>query len=147
MKIVNASINLETKSEFDIIDLTERIKNFVQESRIKNGFLNVQTLHTTATVLVNEKEPLLLEDFKNHLEKLSPKDINYHHDNFEKRTVNVCQDECANGCSHCRAIHLPVNVCLNIVDGQLQLGPWQSVLFIELDRARKRQIQLQIIGE
>lgn len=147
MKIINTSINLDTKGEFDIIDLTERSKNFVQKSRVKNGFLNIQTLHTTAAVFVNEKEPLLMEDFKKHLEKLSPKNLNYQHDDFQKRTVNVCPDECANGRSHCRAIHLPLNVCLNIIGGQLQLGSWQSILFIELDRARKRQVQLQIIGE
>jgi thiamine phosphate synthase YjbQ (UPF0047 family) len=98
-------------------------------------------------VFVNVNEPELLKDFKNHLEKISPETEKYCHDNFEIRTVNMCEDECQNGHSHCKALHLPVNVCLNIVDKKIQLGQWQSILFIELDHSRKRQIQLQIIGE
>jgi len=140
-------ISLETKEEFDIIDLTDEIKHFVQKSQIKDGFVNIQTLHTTAALLLNEKEPLLFKDFRNHLEKLAPKNAKYNHDNFEERTVNLCDDECANGRSHCRAIHLPVNICLNLIAGEIQLGTWQRILFIELDRARKRRVQVQIAGE
>jgi secondary thiamine-phosphate synthase enzyme len=147
MKILNMTIPLETKGEFDIIDLTDKVKNFVEQSKIKDGLVNIQTLHTTATVLVNENEPELLKDFKEHLEKLAPKNNKYYHDNFNVRTVNVCEDECANGRSHCRAINLPVNVCLNLIYGKLQLGTWQRILFIELDHARKRKVEVQIIGE
>ncbi len=143
----NIIIPLETKREFDIIDLTDKVKKFVQESNIKDGLVNIQTLHTTATIFVNEKEPLLTEDFKRHLEKLSPKTLNYQHDNFSKRTVNMCDDECANGRSHCRAINMPTNVCLNLISHKLQLGTWQRILFIELDRARKRRVQIQVMGE
>jgi len=137
---------LETKRELDIIDITDKVKNFVQESKIENGFVNIQTLHTTATIFVNENEPELLRDFKKHLEKLAPKDNKYHHDNFDIRTVNMCEDECANGHAHCKALRLPTNVCLNIKDGKIQFGPWQSIMFIELDHARKRKVGLQVIG-
>lgn len=147
MRTANTTIALESKDEFDIIDITDKVKRFVESSQIENGLVNIQTLHTTATIFVNEKEPLLLEDFKRHLENLSPRTLNYKHDNLSERTVNVCEDECANGRSHCKAINLPVNICLNLISGQLQLGTWQRILFVELDRPRKRQVQIQIIGE
>ena len=147
MKIKNQTISISTNKEFDIIDITDRIKEIIQQSEIQNGLINIQTLHTTATFLLNEKEPLLLQDIKNHLVKLSPKDLDYNHDDFTRRTVNMCNDECANGYAHCRAIHFPVNICLNVVSGQLQLGQWQRIMFIELDRARKRNIQAQVMGE
>jgi secondary thiamine-phosphate synthase enzyme len=147
MTVRNTTITLKTKREFDVIDLTEKVKDFAENSGIKNGLVNVQTLHTTATVFVNENEPLLIEDFKSHLEKLAPKNQKYNHDDFLRRRVNMCEDECANGRSHCRAINMPTNVCLNLISGKLQLGAWQKILFIELDRPRERQVQIQIMGE
>ncbi|HBT80619.1 MAG TPA: secondary thiamine-phosphate synthase enzyme, partial [Candidatus Yanofskybacteria bacterium] len=102
---------------------------------------------TSAALLVNENEPLLLKDLATHFDKLSPKTIEYNHDNMTVRTVNVCEGECANGYAHCRAAHLMSNVTMNIIDGKLQLGQWQRILFAELDRPRTRTIQLMIVGE
>jgi len=141
------TLPLQTKDQFDIIDITDEIKAFVKETGTKNGIINIQTLHTTATIFVNENEPELLKDLKNHLEKLAPKKDNYYHDDFKVRTVNVCEDECANGHAHCKALHLPTSVCLNIKDNEIQFGSWQRIMFIELDRARERKIQVQILGE
>lgn len=147
MKIEHKTLELQTKEEFDFIDLTEEIKKFIEESQIKNGFLNIQTLHTTAPLFLNENEPLLLDDFKNHLVKLSPKDLNYHHNDFSRRTVNMCEDECKNGHSHCLALHFPSNLALNIINGKMQLGQWQSIFLVELDKPRPRKVQIQIMGE
>ncbi|MDP3990714.1 MAG: secondary thiamine-phosphate synthase enzyme YjbQ [Candidatus Nealsonbacteria bacterium] len=147
MKINHKTIEFQTKEELDFIDFTQEAQKFVAESNIQNGLLNIQTLHTTCLLLLNENEPLLLRDFKKHLSMISPKDIGYEHDDLSKRTVNVCQDECINGHSHCKAVHLPSNLVLNIIDNKLQLGQWQRVFLIELDRARIRNVQLQIIGE
>ncbi|MDD4897690.1 MAG: YjbQ family protein, partial [Candidatus Pacebacteria bacterium] len=71
----------------------------------------------------------------------------YRHDDFEVRTVNMCDDECANGHAHCKAVYLPPNVVLNIVSSKLCLGQWQRLFFLELDRARQRKVNLQVIGE
>lgn len=147
MKIINKTLEFQTKEVFDFIDFTDRVEEFIKESQIKNGFLNIQTLHTTASLFLNENEPLLLKDFRNHLEKLSPKSLNYHHNDFSRRTVNVCDDECMNGHSHCQALHLPSNLTLNIIDGKLQLGQWQRVFLVELDKSKLRKLQIQIAGE
>jgi thiamine phosphate synthase YjbQ (UPF0047 family) len=82
-----------------------------------------------------------------HLERIASKDIRYKHDDFSIRTVNVCDGECANGHAHCKAAHLSANATLNVVGGRLQLGQWQRILFIELDRSRPRQVQLLVLGE
>ena len=104
-------------------------------------------MHTTAMLILNENEPLLFEDIKENLQHLAPFKHMYSHDNFNIRTVNMCEDECANGHSHCKAIYLSPNVVLNFINGKLQLGQWQRVLFIELDRPRKRDIQIAVMGE
>ncbi|MDD5433455.1 MAG: secondary thiamine-phosphate synthase enzyme YjbQ [Candidatus Pacebacteria bacterium] len=147
MKIVSKIFEYQTKGQFDFRDITDEIKNFVVESNIKNGLLNVQTFHTTATVFVNENEPLLIEDIKANLEKLAPSNIKYNHDNFEIRTVNMCPGECDNGQAHVKALYLPQNVTLNILEGKIQFGLWQRIMFVELDRPRPRKIQVLMIGE
>lgn len=147
MKIKQKLIELKTKGQFDIIDLTKEIKDFVKDSKVNNGLINIQTLHTTATVFAQENEPLLLEDIKKYLDRIVPQNVEYNHDDFDRRTVNICDDECRNGHSHCKALNLPANITLNLVDGGVQLGKWQAVLFIELDRARERKVHMQIIGE
>ncbi len=147
MKTTNKLLKYQTKKEFDFIDITEEVKNFAKKSGIKNGLLNVQILHTSAALIVNENEPLLLEDIRENLDKCSPKDKEYRHDDLSVRTVNVCQNECTNGHSHCRAIHLLSNTTINLVNGSLQLGTYQNIMLIELDSSRPRKIQLLIIGE
>lgn len=146
MKIVNHIIKLTTNATLDFIDITEKVQKKIKEAGVKEGVINIQSLHTTMAVIINEAEPLLIEDMKKLLEKLAPRTYQYMHDNFEIRTVNMCDDECANGHSHNKALHLPTSTMMNITNNQLQLGTWQRVFAIELDRSRPRQIALQIMG-
>ena len=146
MKIENKTIKFATKKALDFIDFTEEVEKFINESGVKGGIINIQILHTSAALIVNENEPLLIEDFKKNIEASALSSENYQHDNLAKRNVNVCENECINGHSHCKAIHLLVSVTLNIIDKKLQLGQWQRVFLVELDRPRKRKIQLQVMG-
>lgn len=146
MKVFNKTIEFQTKDLFDFIDITDKVKDFVKKSQIKNGLVNVQILHTSAAIIVNENEPLLIEDFKNNLERVVPRTLNYQHDDLSKRTVNLCPDECINGHSHCKAIYLLVSATLNLIKGKIQFGPWQRIFIVELDRSRKRKVQIQVLG-
>ena len=147
MKITNHIIKLKTAATLDFIDITDKVQKKIKEAGIKNGIINIQSLHTTMAIIVNEAEPLLITDMKKLLEKLAPRTYKYAHDNFEIRTVNMCDGECANGHAHSKAIHLPSSAMLNVIKNGLQLGQWQRVFAVELDRSRPRQIALQIIGE
>ena len=147
MRIINHIIKLKTATTLDFIDITDKIKSKLKKAGIKRGVVNIQSLHTTMAVLVQEAEPLLITDIKKMLDKIAPRTIKYMHDNFDIRTVNVCDDECANGHAHCKATFLPTSCYLNIIKGDLQLGKWQRIFAVELDNARPRKIALQIIGE
>jgi secondary thiamine-phosphate synthase enzyme len=147
MKIVNHIIKLKTATTLDFIDITEKIQQKIKKAGVKNGVINIQSLHTTMAVIVNEAEPLLIADMKTLLEKMAPRTFKYMHDNFEIRTVNMCDGECKNGHAHSKAIHLPTSTMLNILGSKLQIGQWQRVFAIELDRSRPREIALQIMGE
>jgi len=143
----NKTIEFETQGDLDFVDLTEEVSEFVKSSGVKEGLINIQSMHTSAALIVNENEPLLIEDIKDNLRRTAPKEASYNHDNMKIRTVNVCDNECINGHSHCQAIHLLVSATLNIIQGEIQLGRWQRIFFVELDQKRPRRVQLQIIGE
>jgi secondary thiamine-phosphate synthase enzyme len=147
LKVYHELIPLETRESLQFIDLTEQFIELVRRSGVRNGFANIQTRHTTTAVMINENEPLLIQDMKKVLQRLAPHDGTYHHDNFEVRTTNLCADEEKNGHAHCKAMFLKTSESVNIVDGRVQLGRWQRVFFLELDRAKKRTASVMVIGQ
>src|SRR5688500_6351965 len=126
-----ARIHLTTRHPTEFIDLTDRLERLVADASIPSSILNVQTLHTTTGVIVNEHEPLLLTDFQRCLERAAPADGRYRHDDTTVRTVNVTSGERPNGHAHCRALLLPSSVSLNVASGRLVLGRWQRVFLVE----------------
>jgi secondary thiamine-phosphate synthase enzyme len=141
------TIRITTERSTEFIDLTERLQTLVAEAGIRIGLVNIQSVHTTTAIVVNEHEPLLLADFVTLLEKAAPGDAGYRHDDVAVRTVNLTADERINGHSHCRALLLAPSACLNVIDGCLQLGRWQRVFLAELDGPRERQISVLVLGE
>jgi len=143
----HAHIRIATDHPTEFIDLTERLETLVAESGIRFGFVNVQSLHTTAAIVVNEHEPLLLTDFAEVLERSAPARAIYRHDDVALRTVNLTADERVNGHAHCRALSLGVSACINVLYGRLHLGAWQRVFLVELDGPRDREVSVLILGE
>jgi secondary thiamine-phosphate synthase enzyme len=139
-------IRVDTTEATEFIDLTDRLDQFIVEADVRVGILNVQTSHTTAAIVVNEHEPLLLADFRAFLERTVQQSTAYGHDDMSRR-VNVGAGEPHNGHAHCRALLLPTSVCLNVIDGRLVLGPWQRVFLVELDGPRKREVSVVAVGE
>jgi secondary thiamine-phosphate synthase enzyme len=140
------SIRLQTGECLEFTDLTSDIASIVKRSGIRYGIVNVQTRHTTTALIINENEPLLIEDLKRLLDQHVPRDGEYDHNDFSRR-VDIPPDEPANGHSHCKALYLPSSIMLNVADGKLQLGRWQSLFFIELDESRDRSISVMVMGE
>ena len=143
----HTKVRIVTEQHTEFIDLTESLEELLAESRILTGLLNVQSLHTTAAIVVNEGEPLLLKDFECVLRKIAPDDVAYRHDDESIRTVNLNPGERPNGSSHCKALLLSSSACLNVVDGRLVLGRWQRVFLAELDGPRSRELSVLLIGE
>ena len=140
-------IHVTTTQPTEFIDLTDRLGRVIADAGLRFGILNVQTLHTTTAIVVNEHEPLLLADFQSLLEAAVPGDGRYQHDDTSARTVNLTDAERPNGHAHCRALLLPPSACLNVTGGRLLLGRWQRVFFVELDGPREREISVLIFGE
>jgi secondary thiamine-phosphate synthase enzyme len=143
----DARIAVSTRRPTEFIDLTIRLQQLVAATRVQLGLVNVQTMHTTTAVVVNEHEPLLLADFERQLEQLAPHHGAYRHDDTSVRTVNLTDGERPNGHAHCRALFLPSSASLNVVNGRLQLGRWQRVFLVELDGPRQREVSVVVLGE
>ena len=143
----HTKVRIATECHTEFIDLTESLEEFLAKSRIATGLLNVQSLHTTAAIVVNENEPLLLKDFDSMLDDVAPEIGPYGHDDETVRTVNLSPGERPNGASHCKALLLGSSACLNVVNGHLVLGRWQRVFLVELDGPRSRDISVLLMGE
>lgn len=140
-------IQVETDNCLQFVDLTDQVIAVIQNSGVRDGLVNVQTRHTTTAIIVNENEPLVLEDMKEALERLAPSSIRYRHDDFSIRTVNLTPNERENGHSHCKAMFLRTSETLNIAGGLMRLGRWQRIFLIELDGGRRRTISIVVFGQ
>lgn len=142
----NDLLSLRTEEAVQFIDLTTWAGETVRRSGVGHGYVQIQVLHTTAAIVANENEPLLLEDFKKLLERIAPANGGYAHDDFLQRTVNLVPDERANGHAHARALLLGASKQFNVLEGRVELGRWQSILLVELDGPRKRSISITVAG-
>jgi squalene-hopene/tetraprenyl-beta-curcumene cyclase len=147
MKTQVYCIKVESEKAPEFIDITHRVRECVAESKVMHGFAVVYSRHTTAAIKINENEPLLLEDMEKFLERISPRNGSYRHNDFTIRTVNMNEDECPNGHAHCQHLLLGTSETIPIVEGIMQFGRWQSIFLIELDHARPREVVVQVLGE
>lgn len=126
------SIAVRTTDRLDVLDVTSQVNQTVPDG-LEHGVCTVYVRHTTAGVVVNEHERGLLADVERALERLVPRDEGYEHDRIDD-----------NADAHLRAMLLGESVCVPVVDGELALGTWQSVLFVECDGPRTRRLDVVV---
>jgi len=139
MTVTTNLIKIHSRGENGMIDLTEKISYFVKKSSISNGIVTVFVSDSTGSVITIEYEPGLIQDFPEMLSRIAPKDLDYGHE-------KMWHD--GNGHSHVKASLVGPSLTIPFNDGQLCLGTWQQIVFVELDsRSRNRELILQMIGE
>jgi len=149
VKVFQHEKQLRTAGGLTVTDITDEVQSAVRESGIQEGIACVYSPHTTCCVRVNEFETGFLEDFAELLRRLVPTETYYFYDNWERPTENICPEDMdqGNGHSHCMAMLLgTAGESVPVREGELQLGTWQRVLFIELDRERDRRWLVQVVG-
>jgi secondary thiamine-phosphate synthase enzyme len=145
VRVCHDRVELRTRNRIQFVDLTELVAERVRRSGVAHGLVSVQALHTTAAVLVNENEPLLLEDMGRILERAAPQSASYAHDDLSRRAGPI-DEERRNGSAHCRAALLGSTACLHVAEGRLLLGTWQRVFLVELDGPRPRSVSVMVLG-
>lgn len=124
------TFEVSTDSECSVIDITDRVEELVPADA--DGRVTVFSEHTTAGVTVNEAESRLLSDFETALSEIVP-DSGWAHDEIDD-----------NADSHIRSLLIGPDVTIPVADGTLQLGTWQSVLFVECDGPRRRTVRVVV---
>ena len=131
--IYTETIKLKVKSQ-GFSNITGKVEDIVRKSKIKNGICVLFAVGATGGIIVNEDEPMLLEDLRNSLEKVSGKDEIYHH--------------AANAYSHIRSSLLGNSQTIPVKDSGLTLGTWQDIMVANLDtRERGREVVVTGIGD
>jgi secondary thiamine-phosphate synthase enzyme len=144
--VVCEALEIETTGAPGFHDITDDVKAIVRESGITFGQVTVFSNHTTAAIRINENEPLLLRDMARTLRQLAPSNAYYEHNDFGRRTVNMNDDECANGHSHCQHLFLSTSETIPVMEGEATLGQYQRVFLIELDHPRMRRVLVNVVG-
>jgi secondary thiamine-phosphate synthase enzyme len=144
--VVTESLEMETTAAPGFHDITDEVNAIVGESGVTYGHVSVFSCHTTAAIRINEGEPLLMRDLARTLRQIAPSNAYYEHNDFGRRTVNMHEDEPANGHSHCQHLFLSTSETIPVINGQTALGTYQRIFLIELDHPRMRQVLVTVVG-
>lgn len=126
-------ISLKTTKHEELIDITENIKNIVNNSKIKNGICVIYTPHATAGITINENaDPNIPRDILDALDEIVP-DREFLHDRID-----------GNGRAHIKSSIIGVSKTIPIKEGILLLGRWQDIFLCEFDGPRERKIIVSI---
>ncbi|MBV0923053.1 secondary thiamine-phosphate synthase enzyme YjbQ [Halomicroarcula limicola] len=123
-------IEIDTDERVTVEDITSKITEAVPDG-VERGVCTVFVRHTTAGICVNEHERRLLDDVERALDRLAPSEEGYAHDRIDD-----------NADAHLRAMLLGSSASVPVADGDLDLGTWQSVLFVECDGPQTRTLDV-----
>lgn len=140
MDIKTDEIKLSTSKPVEILDITDQVKALVRSSGVRDGLITIMSRHTTAAININEMEDGLLGDMVDFLNRIAPKDGEYRHNLTSADGRN-------NAHSHLLALFGSASQSVPVKNGELMIGTWQSIFFIELDGPRfERKVTVQILG-
>jgi secondary thiamine-phosphate synthase enzyme len=123
---------IETSDRIEVVDVTDRVAAAMPDD-VASGVCTVFVRHTTAGVVLQEAESGLTEDIEEFAAGLAPSDGDYRHDRIDD-----------NADAHLRATVLGESVTVPVEEGELALGTWQSVLFVECDGPRTRKVDVTV---
>jgi len=136
-KTYQKELKIKTHKPFEFINITKNIQNEIEKSRISNGVVTINVLHTTAAIALQEKDTTVHDDSGMILEKLISINENYSH-SYEGKI---------NGAAHQRQQLIGSTCTIPIHNKELILGTWQQIFLIELFQPMPRNIFVTVIGE
>lgn len=169
----------QPRQAVSVEDLTNSIREFIQSTTMKSGFVNVISRHTTTAITINERESRLARDVEDFFLKICPPDerssspksvkgTRYHHNDIDRRPdspeeAQRCREngwdiddperleawraqEPINAHSHLIGMMLGSSESIPVVEGEMVIGQWQSVLMVDLDGPRVRTVGVQLMG-
>ena len=141
LRVHAETLTVHSSERVDLQDVTDRVMALVHATGVREGFVNVWSMHTTCAVFINEHQRALFADMKRFLEEMVAKDAEWMHNDPRHSDCDR-----ANADSHLRAMLLGHSLTLQISGGEVVLGQWQRVLVAELDGPRARNLRVQVMG-
>lgn len=135
MELFTKQIELKTGERIELKDITSQVQSIIKDFKITEGVTFVYTLHTTATLIINEAESGLLNDIKKWVQATFSRP-DYDHDKIDNNAV-----------AHIAASFAKNAVIIAVESGRLVLGTWQKILHLELDGPRTRRVIVQVLGK
>ena len=102
---------------------TEQTQEFINKNKVVNGILNINILHTSASLTIQENaDPDVLYDLNNFFKKLVPMD-----NKLYKHTTEGKDDMPA----HIKSALTNSNLTLSVKNSRIILGTWQGLYLFE----------------
>lgn len=140
-KVASTTLEVGTSARVELRPITDAVAAFVRETPIREGMVQISSLHTTAGLILNEIQDALLTDMTVMFEQIIPRHVYYKHNDPDH---SDCERK--NADAHMRALVVGHSLTIPIVDGQMKLGTWQQVLFAEFDGPNRRKVHVQVMG-
>lgn len=139
MAINTLSIELSTRGNADVQDITDAVADSIARSGIRDGIVTVFCPSSTSALTTIEYESGCISDLRRLFDEIVDPRRDYAH--------NARWGD-GNGHSHVRAALLKASLTIPFVNGRLTLGTWQQIIFVDFDnRSRRRELVVQVIGE
>ncbi len=139
MKSTTEYLIFNTKSRFQLINITSDVEKILNLSKIKEGLCLINSMHISASIFINDDEEGLHRDFLEWLEKLAP------HEPINRYKHNDTGEE--NADAHLKRQIMGREVVVAITKGKLDFGPWEQIFYGEFDGNRNKRVLVKIIGE
>jgi secondary thiamine-phosphate synthase enzyme len=135
------TLEVQTRDRVELVDLTERVRDLLRRSSVREGTASLFSLHTTCAIFINEVQAALHSDIRRFLEQVIAQDATWMHN-------DPAHSDCdrMNADSHLRAMLLGHSMTLQVTGGDIVLGTWQRILAAEMDGPRTRTIRVQFMG-
>ena len=139
MTVASGRIELNTRGNGDIVDITDDVTREVERFGLTDGVVTLFTPSSTSALTTIEYESGVVSDLQQFFDRTMPPDIEYvHHLRWGD----------GNGHSHVRHALLGPSLAIPIQGGRMTLGTWQQIVFIDFDsRPRVRSVVVQVVGE
>ncbi len=133
-----AVLEVTTKTRMEFSNLTERVAEVVKASGVREGIVLVNSMHTSASVFVDDHDELLFADFEAFAARTAPWDP----EGAYKHNVNGE----TNGAAHLQRTVFGREVVVAVTEGALHLGKWERILYGEFDGLRAKKVLVKVLG-
>jgi len=137
MKAHTEKLRFKTEKKMDFVNITQRVQNAVEKSKIKEGLCLVNSMHITSSVFINDEESGLKQDFFAWLDNLAPELEDYKHNESGEDNAHA----------HLKRTIMGREVVVAVTKGELDLGPYEEIFYGEFDGQRDKNVLIKVIGE